>query len=76
MRLDDHVVVGGYYFDVKDTSYALKPNGDGTELRITMGYRVTTQFNWYAEPWARFLLGNFEEVVLDFYRRRSEARAG
>ena len=74
--LDDHVVVGGYYFDVKDTSYALKPNGDGTELRITMGYRVTTQFNWYAEPWARFLLGNFEEVVLDFYRRRSEARAG
>jgi hypothetical protein len=74
--LDDHVVVGGYYFDVNDTSYALTPIGDGTELRIRMRYRVTTQFNWYAEPWAQFLLGNFEEVVLDFYRRRSEARAG
>jgi hypothetical protein len=70
--LDDHVVVGGYYFDVKDTSYTLTPTGDSTELRINMGYRVTTQFNWYAEPLARYLLGNFEEVVLDFYRRRSE----
>lgn len=69
--LDDHVVVGGYYFDVNDTSYTLTPTGTGTELRIKMSYRVTTQFNWYAEPLARLLLGNFEEVVLDFYRRRS-----
>ncbi|HKO68836.1 MAG TPA: SRPBCC domain-containing protein, partial [Burkholderiaceae bacterium] len=73
--LDDHVVVGGYYFDVRDTTYSLTPTAEGTELRISMGYRVTTQFNWYAEPWAQYLLGNFEENVLDFYRRRSEARA-
>lgn len=71
--LDDHVVVGGYYFDVKDTSYTLTPVGESTELKISMGYRVTTQFNWYAEPLARYLLGNFEEVVLDFYRARSES---
>ena len=74
--LDDHVVVGGYYFDVRDTSYTLTPISEGTELRINMGYRVTTQFNWYAEPLARYLLGNFEEVVLKFYRRRSEAING
>jgi hypothetical protein len=73
--LDDHVVVGGYYFDVKDTSYSLTPVGDGTELRIRMNYRVTTQFNWYAEPLARYLLGNFEEVVLEFYGRRSVAQS-
>ena len=70
--LDDHVLVGGYYFDVRDTSYSLVPIARGTELRIRMGYRVTTQFNWYAEPVAQLLLGNFEEVVLDFYRRRSQ----
>ena len=70
--LDDHVVVGGYYIDVKDTSYTLTPTSEGTELKINMGYRVTTQFNWYAEPLARYLLGNFENVVLEFYRRRSE----
>src|SRR6266850_255249 len=70
--LDDHVLVGGYYFDVRDTSYTLMPVAEGTEVRVSMGYRVTTQFNWYAEPLARLLLGNFEEVALDFYRRRSE----
>lgn len=72
--LDDHVVVGGYYFDIKDTSYSLTPIAEGTELKVRMGYRVTTQFNWYAEPLARRLLGNFEEVVLEFYRRRAEAQ--
>jgi hypothetical protein len=71
--LDDHVLVGGYYFDVPDTAYTLTRAGAHTELRIRMGYRVTTQFNWYAGPLARYLLGNFEDVVLEFYRRRSEA---
>ena len=70
--LDDHVLVGGYYFDVKDTSYTLAPVPGGTALTVRMGYRVTTQFNWYTEPLARLLLGNFEDVVLEFYRRRSE----
>jgi hypothetical protein len=73
--LDDHVVVGGYYFDIRNTSYQLTPRDNATELRIRMGYRVTTQFNWYAETLARYLLGNFEEIVLDFYRRRSESQA-
>jgi hypothetical protein len=69
--LDDHVLVGGYYFDILDTSYRLTPTGEGTALTIRMGYRVTTQFNWYTEPLARVLLGNFEEIVLEFYGRRA-----
>lgn len=72
--LDDHVVLGGHYFDVQDTSYTLTPKGSATELAIRMKYRVSTQFNWYAAPIAAFLFGNFEEVILDFYRRRSEAQ--
>ena len=71
--LDEHVVIGGHYFDVVDTSYTLTPRGDTTELRVRMRYRVSTQFNWYADAVAQGLLGNFEEVILDFYRRRSES---
>lgn len=71
--LDDHVMIGGHYFDIEETSYMLEPKGSGTELTINMRYRVSTQFNWYADPIARLLFGNFEEVILDFYRRRSEA---
>ena len=72
--LDEHVVVGGKYFDVKDTAYDLVPIEDSaTELRVRMGYRVSTRFNWYADPLARFLMGDLAEANLDFYRRRSEA---
>jgi hypothetical protein len=70
--LDDHVTIGGDYFDLLDTAYKLNPTVAGaTELSITMRYRVSTQFNWYADGVARFLIGNFEEVILDFYRRRA-----
>jgi hypothetical protein len=72
--LDDHVRIGGHYFDLIDTEYTLTPRGDGrTELRIGMHYRVSTMFNWYAQPIARWLIGNFEEVILGFYARRAEA---
>jgi hypothetical protein len=36
-----------------------------------MSYRVSTQFNWYADGVARLLIGNFEEVILKFYQRRA-----
>lgn len=71
--LDDHVVLGGHYFDITTTSYELRPAPGGTELRVRMEYRVSTTFNWYADPVARLMLENFEKVLLDFYRRRAEA---
>jgi hypothetical protein len=70
--LDDHVIIGGHYFDLLDTAYTLRPTGaQTTELSITMHYRVSTQFNWYADGVARFLIGNFAEVILNFYRHRA-----
>ena len=70
--LDDHVKIGGHYFDLIDTEYELRPNGTGTDLRISMHYRLSTRFNWYAQPVAEFLIGNFEQVILDFYAMRAE----
>ena len=70
--LDDHVVIGGRYFDLLDTGYELIPEAGGTRLAIRVGYRVSTGFNWYAEPWARFLIGDTANVILRFYKQRSE----
>ncbi|WP_116810241.1 SRPBCC domain-containing protein [Steroidobacter cummioxidans] len=70
---DQHVVMGGTYFDIDTISYALKPVGDATELTLSMHYRVSTRFNWYADAVARLVLGNLEEVLLGVYRRRLEA---
>jgi hypothetical protein len=71
--LDDHVRVGGEYFDVRESSCELIPVAGGTRLRMRMNYRVSTHFNWYAEPVADFIIGDFTDVILDFYARRAQA---
>ena len=73
--LDDHVRIGGHYFDLGETQYSLVASGDGTRLRVRMYYRVSTRFNWYAGPLADLLVENFEETVLGFYARRAELAA-
>jgi hypothetical protein len=73
--LDDHVVIGGHYFDLRDSAYTLTPRDGGTELRIDVSWRVSTRFNWYADRVAQLLLGDFSEHILRFYKTRSEAAA-
>ncbi len=75
--LDDHVQIGGAYFDIIDTRYTLVPlSANITRLDVQMSYRVSTDFNWYANGVAKLLIGNFEEVILDFYRVRAERGIG
>lgn len=71
--LDQHVVVGGEFFDLGQTRYRLEAHGQTTRLHIDFSYRVSTRFNWYAAPLARWLLGNLSEANLTFYQRRAEA---
>jgi len=70
--LDDHVRIGGQYFDLLDTSYRLDPEAGGTRLSINVTYRVSTHFNWYAGGLARVLVDDSARTILDFYKRRSE----
>jgi hypothetical protein len=76
--LDDHVRIGGAYFDLGATTYSLEKRGTGTRLTAVMRYRVSTHFNWYAGPVADLLTGNFAERALAFYGRRAveAAQAG
>lgn len=74
--LDDHVVIGGRYFDLLDTDYRLTPTAQGgTQLDMRIRYRVSTQFNFYADRVAQILLDDFSAVILNFYARRSERAA-
>lgn len=74
--LDDHVVIGGHYFDLIDTTYSLEQEGEFTQLRTVTRYRLSTHFNFYADWAAKLLLGNLSETGLELYRARSEASAG
>jgi hypothetical protein len=72
--LDDHVVIGGYYFNVLDTSLLLEPEPGAATTRLTtrVRYRISTQFNFYANWVAQLLLGNLSSVGLNLYKSRSE----
>lgn len=70
---DQHVVMGGEHFDIDSVAYSLAAEGSATRLTLTMHYRVSTRFNWYADAVARIVLGNLEEVLLGVYQERSQA---
>lgn len=71
--LDDHVKVGGKYFDVLDTAFTLTPlDAKRTKVTLDINYRVSTEVNFYAGPLADWMFRDFSEVILDFYRKRSE----
>lgn len=73
--LDEHVLIGGRYFDLVDTAYRLVPEDGGTRLEIVVDYRVSTHFNWYAEPAGRLLVDDAARAILLFYKHRGEAAA-
>lgn len=70
--LDEHVLIGGRYFDLIDTSYRLTPKDGGTRLDIVVNYRVSTHFNWYSAWWGRVMVDDSAKAILRFYKHRSE----
>jgi hypothetical protein len=71
--LDDHVMIGGQYFDVLRGSYQIEPAGPGLQ-RITLSstYRITTTLNGYGKFWADLAFDDFHQVILKVIKKRSE----
>lgn len=64
--MDEHVVIGGKYFNLTDTDFRLTPLPNGqTRVQMRIGYSVDTAFNWYSRPLAHWVLGDYAETALD-----------
>jgi len=75
--MDEHVAIGGRYFDLDDTTFNLEPMpGGSTRLEIVAHYRVTSAINFYAVPAAEFLGKDFVSTILALYKSRSERAEG
>jgi hypothetical protein len=75
--MDEHVRIGGKYFDLYDTTFNLIPiSVNLTRLEIVSHYRVTTDINFYGVPVAQFIAHDFMSTILQLYKRRSEKTAG
>ena len=72
--LDQHVTVGGEYFDVLDGTYEIVPLDDGqVELRLWSTHRLSTHFNPYASLWTDFVMRQIQGNILEVVRARAEA---
>lgn len=73
--LDEHVVVGGRYFDVLEGTYRIERRDDGTtSLHLSSRFRISTRFNFYAGWWARLLMTDIQESILTVLKSRAEKR--
>lgn len=74
--MDDHVKIGGAYFNLGDTTFNLHPISNiETRLEVVAHYRVTSSINFYAVPLAKLLGHDFLNMLLGFYKNRSEHSA-
>ena len=72
--LDEHVKVGGPYFDVLHGEYVLEPQPGGiVRLRLISRHRVSTDFNWYARMWTDAVMRDVQHSILYVLRNRCEA---
>ena len=71
--VDDHIEMGGQYFDLLKTDYQLERiDGKTTKLVLTIDYRLSTEYNWYSLIWVNYILGEFSDVVMNIHKQRLE----
>jgi hypothetical protein len=70
---NEHVTIGGRYFDVLDGEYTLEPlaNGD-TMLHLISHQRLSTDFNGYAGLWTDAIMQNLQTSILEVIQHRCE----
>jgi hypothetical protein len=72
--LDDHVRVGGQYFDVLRGEYMIEAMPDGVvRLHLSSDHRLSTDFNWYARLWTDATMRDIQNTILQVIRNRCEA---
>ena len=71
---DEHVVVGGRFFNVLRGTYELRPAGPGRTLLVLHSQqRLSTHLNWYAGLWTGWVMSEIQGRILTVLKHRCEA---
>ena len=71
--LDEHVMVGGKYFDVLVGKYEIeKLENNRICLHLTSQFRLSTMFNFYSGFWSKLIMRDIQKNILDIIKKRSE----
>ncbi|TGE13084.1 SRPBCC family protein [Hymenobacter elongatus] len=73
---DEHVTVGGRFFDVLRGTYELQPvDARHTRLILYSQQRLSTRLNPYAGLWTDFVMSEIQSRIVRVVAKRSEAEA-
>ena len=71
--LDEHVIIGGPYFDVLHGTYWIEPLGpDRVRLHLASDQRLATGFNAYAAWWTEWVMADLQDYILRIVKARAE----
>jgi hypothetical protein len=71
--MDKHVVIGGNYFDVLNGTYELERLNETTHrLHLYSHFKLTTTFNFYASWWAKWIMKDIQNNILQVEKQRAE----
>jgi hypothetical protein len=70
---DEHVIIGGKYFDVLNGTYWIEDIGNGdVVLHLVSSQRLSTRFNFYSHYWTEYLMSDLQNYILEIIKKRCE----
>ena len=74
--LDEHVTVGGKYFDVLEGKYEIEQlSNNKIKLHLTSQFRLSTPFNFYSGLWSKIIMKDIQKNILKIIKERSEKKS-
>lgn len=71
--MDEHVVIGGEYFDVLDGTYELEQLSNTVyRVHLYSHFQLKTTFNFYADWWAKWIMKDIQNNILHVIKARCE----
>lgn len=73
--LDEHITIGGDYFDVLTGTYEIEglPNGQN-RLHLYSDFKMNTTFNFYSGWWAKWIMKDIQNNILRVEKKRAERK--
>lgn len=70
---DEHIIIGGRFYDVLDGTYRIEALPDGTSLlHLTSNHRLASNFNSYASWWSEVIMSEIQTTILEVIAQRAE----
>tara|TARA_R110000737_G_scaffold351839_2_gene395339 strand:- start:826 stop:1782 length:957 start_codon:yes stop_codon:yes gene_type:complete len=71
--LDEHILIGGKYFDVLNGTYELEKLNEGKyRLHLYSNFKMNTTFNFYAGWWGKIIMKDIQNNILKVEKKRAE----